>query len=282
MHRFDSLRPRRARRLRIALGARLLDRTHRIQGRPGTRDRREAPGGRRLPRRSGAAQRRPHRSVRRRGRRRPPAGRGPRGSRSGRPAPRHRAGADDRRLPEPPEPGDAAGREIHAVPEGGRARRDRRRARAQPDVGSARAARSSRGRRRASCARARWRRAPAIGRSASRSSSWPNAIPYEMRPGDTLPVRLTYQQVPLAGALVVAYNQRTPYHKLSVRSDRDGRAAFMHRRTGRVAGEGGAHGAGARGLERRLGELLGVADVRDRSVSSRRGRKQLRLHYLGR
>jgi uncharacterized GH25 family protein len=50
--------------------------------------------------------------------------------------------------------------------------------------------------------------------------------PYEMRPGDTLATRLTYRQVPLAGALVVAYNQRTPYHKLSVRSDRDGRAAF--------------------------------------------------------
>ena len=50
--------------------------------------------------------------------------------------------------------------------------------------------------------------------------------PYEMRPGDTLTTRLTYQQVPLAGALVVAYNQRAPYHKLSVRSDRHGRAAF--------------------------------------------------------
>jgi uncharacterized GH25 family protein len=51
--------------------------------------------------------------------------------------------------------------------------------------------------------------------------------PYEMRPGDTLTTRLTYQQVPLAGALVVAYNQRAPYHKLSVRSDRHGRAAFV-------------------------------------------------------
>jgi uncharacterized GH25 family protein len=50
--------------------------------------------------------------------------------------------------------------------------------------------------------------------------------PYDMRPGGTLPTRLTYRGAPLAGALVVAYNQRTPYHKLSVRSDRDGRAAF--------------------------------------------------------
>jgi uncharacterized GH25 family protein len=50
--------------------------------------------------------------------------------------------------------------------------------------------------------------------------------PYDLRSGDTLTARLTYRQAPLAGALVVAYNQRTPYHKLSVRSDRDGRATF--------------------------------------------------------
>jgi len=50
--------------------------------------------------------------------------------------------------------------------------------------------------------------------------------PYDLRSGDTLTARLTYRQAPLAGALVVAYNQRTPYHKLSVRSDGDGRATF--------------------------------------------------------
>jgi len=50
--------------------------------------------------------------------------------------------------------------------------------------------------------------------------------PYQMRAGESLPVRLTYQNAPLAGALVVALNQRHPYHKLSVRSDRDGRASF--------------------------------------------------------
>jgi uncharacterized GH25 family protein len=50
--------------------------------------------------------------------------------------------------------------------------------------------------------------------------------PCDMRPGATLPMRLAYRGVPLAGALVVAYSQRTPYHKLSVRSDRDGRASF--------------------------------------------------------
>jgi hypothetical protein len=50
--------------------------------------------------------------------------------------------------------------------------------------------------------------------------------PYQMKTGDSLPVRLTYHNVPLAGALVVAFNQRHPYHKLTARSDRDGRATF--------------------------------------------------------
>jgi uncharacterized GH25 family protein len=48
--------------------------------------------------------------------------------------------------------------------------------------------------------------------------------PYQMRQGEALPVRLTFKDAPLAGALVVAYNQRSPYRKLRVRSDRDGRA----------------------------------------------------------
>jgi uncharacterized GH25 family protein len=50
--------------------------------------------------------------------------------------------------------------------------------------------------------------------------------PYQMKSGEPLPVRLTYQNAPLAGALVVAFNQRHPYHKLSARSDRDGRTTF--------------------------------------------------------
>jgi uncharacterized GH25 family protein len=47
-----------------------------------------------------------------------------------------------------------------------------------------------------------------------------------MRTGDSLPVELTYKGTPLAGALVVAFNQRSPYHKLRVRSDQNGRATF--------------------------------------------------------
>jgi uncharacterized GH25 family protein len=50
--------------------------------------------------------------------------------------------------------------------------------------------------------------------------------PYQMRAGDTLPVRLTYKDAPLAGALVVAFNQRHPYLKQRVRADQDGRAMF--------------------------------------------------------
>ena len=50
--------------------------------------------------------------------------------------------------------------------------------------------------------------------------------PYQMRAGDALPVRLTYKDAPLAGALVVAFNQRHPYHRLSARSDENGRATF--------------------------------------------------------
>ena len=51
--------------------------------------------------------------------------------------------------------------------------------------------------------------------------------PYQMRPGEALPVRLTFKDAPLAGTLVVAYNQRSPYRKLRLRSDRDGRATFI-------------------------------------------------------
>jgi len=50
--------------------------------------------------------------------------------------------------------------------------------------------------------------------------------PYQMRAGESLPVRLTYRNAPLAGALVMAFNQRYPYLKKRVRSDQNGRATF--------------------------------------------------------
>lgn len=50
--------------------------------------------------------------------------------------------------------------------------------------------------------------------------------PYLVKPGEPLPVRLTYQNRPLAGALVVAMNRANPSEKLSARTDRDGRVRF--------------------------------------------------------
>jgi uncharacterized GH25 family protein len=50
--------------------------------------------------------------------------------------------------------------------------------------------------------------------------------PYALRTGEELPVRLTYQGRPLAGALVVAMNKMDPKGKLSARSDAEGRVRF--------------------------------------------------------
>jgi len=50
--------------------------------------------------------------------------------------------------------------------------------------------------------------------------------PYALRAGQDLPVRLTYENRPLAGALVVAVNRRNPSEKLSARTDNDGRVRF--------------------------------------------------------
>jgi uncharacterized GH25 family protein len=50
--------------------------------------------------------------------------------------------------------------------------------------------------------------------------------PYTTRAGEELPVRLTYENRPLAGALVVAMNRLNPSEKLAVRSDKDGRVRF--------------------------------------------------------
>jgi uncharacterized GH25 family protein len=48
--------------------------------------------------------------------------------------------------------------------------------------------------------------------------------PYALRPGEELPVRLTYEKRPLAGALVVAINRRNPADRQAVRTGPDGRA----------------------------------------------------------
>ena len=56
--------------------------------------------------------------------------------------------------------------------------------------------------------------------------------PYTMAVGQDLPVRLTYESRPLAGALVVAMNRANPSEKLTARSDKDGRVRFRLPRAG--------------------------------------------------
>ncbi len=56
--------------------------------------------------------------------------------------------------------------------------------------------------------------------------------PFAMEAGQELPVRLTYENRPLAGALVVAINRLHPSEKVSARSNRDGRVRFQLPRTG--------------------------------------------------
>jgi uncharacterized GH25 family protein len=50
--------------------------------------------------------------------------------------------------------------------------------------------------------------------------------PYAVPPGEDLPVRLTYENRPLAGALVIAMNRANPSDKVSARTDADGRVRF--------------------------------------------------------
>jgi len=53
--------------------------------------------------------------------------------------------------------------------------------------------------------------------------------PYAIRAGQDLPVRLTYENGPLAGALVVAMNRLNPSERLAARTDNDGRVRFRLR-----------------------------------------------------
>jgi Domain of unknown function (DUF4198) len=53
--------------------------------------------------------------------------------------------------------------------------------------------------------------------------------PYALRADQDLPVRLTYENRPLPGALVVALNRSSPSEKLAARTDNDGRVRFRVR-----------------------------------------------------
>jgi uncharacterized GH25 family protein len=50
--------------------------------------------------------------------------------------------------------------------------------------------------------------------------------PYALRPGDELPVSLTYEGRALSGVLVVAMNRANPAAKISARTDKNGRVAL--------------------------------------------------------
>jgi hypothetical protein len=56
--------------------------------------------------------------------------------------------------------------------------------------------------------------------------------PYAIRTGQDLPVRLTYENRPLAGALVVAMNRQNSSERLTARTDNDGRVRFPLRSGG--------------------------------------------------
>lgn len=56
--------------------------------------------------------------------------------------------------------------------------------------------------------------------------------PYALASGSALPVRLYYQDRPLANALVIAFNKDKPLEKLRARTDRDGRARLALGRPG--------------------------------------------------
>jgi uncharacterized GH25 family protein len=56
--------------------------------------------------------------------------------------------------------------------------------------------------------------------------------PYTLRADEDLPVRLTYENRPLANALVIAMNRRNPAEKLMARTDNTGRVRFRLQRDG--------------------------------------------------
>lgn len=56
--------------------------------------------------------------------------------------------------------------------------------------------------------------------------------PYALGAGEDLPVRLTYENRPMAGALVVAINRLNPSEKQSARTGADGRVRFRLRQGG--------------------------------------------------
>ena len=90
--------------------------------------------------------------------------------------------------------------------------------------------------------------------------------PYQMRAGDSLPVRLTYNDAPLAGALVVAFDERHPYLNRRVRADQNGRTAFKIDEPGPWLVKA-VHMVPAPAGSNADWESLGIAHVRDGALT---------------
>ena len=81
------------------------------------------------------------------------------------------------------------------------------------------------------CLRVHPQTSKATGGWVLRSSFWRKKI-HTPPDGEELPVRLTYENRPLAGALVVAMNRINPLEKVALRTDNDGRVRFRLARAG--------------------------------------------------
>ena len=82
------------------------------------------------------------------------------------------------------------------------------------------------------CAKALIASGPATAADADRALGFTLELvaernPYSLQAGQSLPIRLLYQNQPAAGVLVVAINRRNPSAKVSARTGKDGRVAFQ-------------------------------------------------------
>ena len=121
---------------------------------------------------------------------------------------------------------------FNQIPEGRRARGRRRTASSAQTRPAPKLASSFPGAPRACCFPGHRARHRAIVRSASRSNWSPSENPYALNAGQEMPVRLIYENRPLAGALVVAMNRLHPSEKLTARTDEAGRARFKLHQNG--------------------------------------------------
>ena len=87
------------------------------------------------------------------------------------------------------------------------------------------------------CAKSLVLSGPAIEGQGDRTLGFPIELvaernPYSLRPGQDLPVRLTYENRPLEDALVVAINRQNPSQKVAARTGKDGRVRLRLEQSG--------------------------------------------------